>query len=148
MYSCHLLFIPSTSIRSTLCLSFFVLIFAWNVPLVSLIFLKRSLVFSFYYFPLFLCIDHWGRLSYLSLLFFGMLHSVGYDFLFSFAFHFFFSVIYKASSENHFDLLYLSFLGMVLFIIFCTMLRTSVHSSSGTLSISFKFLNLFVTFTV
>ena len=27
------------------------------------------------YFPLFLCIDLWGRLSYLSLLFFGTLHS-------------------------------------------------------------------------
>ena len=28
-------------------------------------------------FPLFLCIDHWGRFSYLSLLFFGTLHSNG-----------------------------------------------------------------------
>ena len=28
-------------------------------------------------FPLFLCIDCWGRLSYLSLLFFGTLHSNG-----------------------------------------------------------------------
>ena len=33
-------------------------------------------------FPLFLCIDHWGRLSYLSLLFFGTLHSNGYIFPF------------------------------------------------------------------
>ena len=31
--------------------------------------------FPFHCFPLFLCIDHWGRLSYLSLLFFGTLHS-------------------------------------------------------------------------
>ena len=38
--------------------------------------------FSFYCFPLFLCIDHWGRLSYLSLLFFGTLHSNGYIFPF------------------------------------------------------------------
>ena len=44
---------------------------AWNIPLVSPVFLKRSLVFLFYCFPLFLCIDHWGKLSYLSLLFFG-----------------------------------------------------------------------------
>ena len=29
-----------------------------NIPLVSLIFLKRSLVFPFYCFPLFLCTDH------------------------------------------------------------------------------------------
>ena len=34
--------------------------------------------FPFYCFPLFLCIDRWGRLSYLSLLFFGTLHSNGY----------------------------------------------------------------------
>jgi len=29
-----------------------------------------------YCFPLFLCTDHWGRLSYLSLLFFETLHSI------------------------------------------------------------------------
>ena len=51
------------------------------VPLVSLIFLKRSLVFPFC-FPLFLCTDHGGRLSYLSLLFFGTLHSNRYIFPF------------------------------------------------------------------
>ena len=33
-------------------------------------------------FPLFLCIDHWGRISYLSLLFFVTLHSNGYIFPF------------------------------------------------------------------
>ena len=33
-------------------------------------------------FPLFLCTDHWSRLSYLSLLFIGTLHSYGYIFLF------------------------------------------------------------------
>ena len=38
--------------------------------------------FPFYWFPLFLCTDHWGRLSYLSLLFFGTLHSNGYIFPF------------------------------------------------------------------
>ena len=40
------------------------------------------LSFPFYGFPLFLCIDHWGRLSYLSLLFFGTLLSDGYIFPF------------------------------------------------------------------
>ena len=39
-------------------------IFAWDVPLVSLIFLKTPLVFPILLFSLFLCIDHWGRLSY------------------------------------------------------------------------------------
>ena len=70
------------SVRSIPFLSFIEPIFAWNVPWVSLIFLKRSLVFLILFFPLFLCIDHWGRLSYLSLLFFGTLHSGGYIFPF------------------------------------------------------------------
>jgi len=43
----------------------------WNVPLLSLILLKRSLVFTILLFSSILCIGHWGRLSYLSLLFFG-----------------------------------------------------------------------------
>ena len=44
VYSCHFL-ISSASVRSIPFLSFIEPIFAWNVPLVSLIFLKRSLVF-------------------------------------------------------------------------------------------------------
>ena len=47
-----------------------------------LIFLKRSLAFPFCCFPLFLCIDRWGRLPYLFLLFFGILHSDTYIFPF------------------------------------------------------------------
>ena len=46
VYSCHLFLIFSTPVRSILFLSFIVPIFAWNVPFVSLIFLKISLVFS------------------------------------------------------------------------------------------------------
>ncbi|CAN0523877.1 unnamed protein product [Rangifer tarandus platyrhynchus] len=45
-----------------------------------------------------------------------------------------FSVICKASSDNHFTFLYFFFLGMALVTASCTMLQTSVHSSSGTLS--------------
>ena len=45
VYSCHLFLISSAFVRSTPFLSFIVPIFAWNVPLVSLIFLKRSLDF-------------------------------------------------------------------------------------------------------
>ena len=44
-YSYHLFLVSSASVRSTPFLSFIVCIFAWNVPLVSLIFLKRSLIF-------------------------------------------------------------------------------------------------------
>ena len=45
MYSCHLFLISSVSVRSLPFLSFIEPIFAWKVPLVSLIFLKRSQVF-------------------------------------------------------------------------------------------------------
>ena len=45
VYSCHLFLISSASVRSIPFLSFIEPIFAWNVPLVSLIFLTRSLVF-------------------------------------------------------------------------------------------------------
>ena len=45
VYSYHFFLISSSSVRSIPFLSFIVLIFAWNVPLVSLIFLKRSLAF-------------------------------------------------------------------------------------------------------
>ena len=78
VYSWHLFLISSASVRSIPFLSFIKPIFAWNVPLVSLIFFKRSLVFPFLLFSSILCTDHWGRLSYPSLLFFGTLHSNGY----------------------------------------------------------------------
>ena len=45
VYSCYLFLISSASVRSLLFLSFIVPICAWNVPLVSLIFLKWSLIF-------------------------------------------------------------------------------------------------------
>ena len=82
VYSCHLFLISSVSVRSITFGFFIVPIFAWNIPLVSLIFLKRSLVFPFYCFPLFPCIDYFGSLPYLSLLFFGTLHLDGYIFPF------------------------------------------------------------------
>ena len=44
VYSCHLFLTSSASVRSMPFLPFIVPTFAWNVPLVSLIFLKRSLV--------------------------------------------------------------------------------------------------------
>ena len=44
------------------------------------------------------------------------------------------SAICKASSDNHFAFLHFLFLGMVLITTSCTVLQTSVHSSSGTLS--------------
>ena len=82
VYSCHLFLISYASLRSMPFLSFIVPIIAWNAPLVSLIFLKRSLVFLILFFSSISL--HWSleRLSYLSLLFFGILHSDGYIFPF------------------------------------------------------------------
>ena len=45
VYFYHLFLISSASVKSIQFLSFIEPIFAWNVPLVSLIFLNRSLVF-------------------------------------------------------------------------------------------------------
>ena len=45
VYSCHLFLISSVSVRSIPFLSFTVPIFAWSVPLVTLIFLNRSVLF-------------------------------------------------------------------------------------------------------
>ena len=50
VYSFHLFLISSTSVRSILFLTFIVPIFIWKFPLVSLIFLKRSLVFPILFF--------------------------------------------------------------------------------------------------
>ena len=75
VYSCHLFLISSASVRSRPFLSFIELIFAWNVPLVSLVFLERSLIFPILSFPSISL--HWSlRKAFLSLLvFLGTLHS-------------------------------------------------------------------------
>ena len=67
VYSCHLFLIYSASVRSIPFLSFIEPIFAWNVPLLSLIFLKRSLVFPILLFSSISL--HWSlRKAFLSLL--------------------------------------------------------------------------------
>ena len=50
--------------------------------------------------------------------------------------------------DNHFAFLHFFFLGMVLIPVSCTMSRTSVHSSSGNLSIRSSPLKIFLTSTV
>jgi len=63
---CHLFLISSASVRSIQFLSFIKPIFAWNVPLVSLIFLKRSLVFPILLFSS--IYFHWSlKKAFLSL---------------------------------------------------------------------------------
>ena len=59
-----------------------------------------------------------------------------------------FSVIYTASSDNHFAFLHFFFLAMVLITASCIMSQTSIRSSSGTLSIRSNPLNLFVISTI
>ena len=51
VYYCHIFLISFTSVKSIPFLSFIVPIFAWNVPLVALIFFKRSLAFPILCFP-------------------------------------------------------------------------------------------------
>ncbi|CAI9167989.1 unnamed protein product [Rangifer tarandus platyrhynchus] len=55
-----------------------------------------------------------------------------------------FTAICKASSDSHFAFLHFFFLGMVLITASCTMSPTSVHNSSGSLSLRSNPLNLFV----
>ena len=148
VYSCHLFLISSASFRSWLFLCFIVLTFAWNVPLVSPVFLRRSLVFPILLFSSVSLHCSLRKLFYLSLLFFGPLHSLGYVFPFLFCFSLLFSAICKASSDKHFAFLHFFFFGMVLVIVSCTMLWTSIHNSSGSLPTRSKCLNLFVTSTV
>ena len=149
VYSCHHFLISSASVRSIPFLSFIVSIFAWNVPLVSLIFLKRSLVFPTLLFSsislhwslrkAFSCLlaifwnssFRWVYLSFSPLLFTSLL----------------FSAICKASSDNHFAYLHFFSLGMVLITAPYTMSQTSVHSYSGILSMRSNPLNLFVNST-
>ena len=81
LYSCHLFLLSSAFVRSIPFLSFVVTIFAWNVPFVSLIFLKRSQVFPILFFSSISL--HWLlRKVFLCLLaIFGTLHSNGYIYL-------------------------------------------------------------------
>ena len=67
VYYCHLFLISSASVRSIPFLSFIEPIFPWNVPLVSLIFLKRLQVFPILLFSSISL--HWSlRKAFLSLL--------------------------------------------------------------------------------
>ena len=66
MYSCYLFLISSASVRSVPFMSFVLPIFAWTVPLISLIFL-RSLVFPILLFS-FISLDWSMRKALLPLL--------------------------------------------------------------------------------
>ena len=104
VYSCYLFLISSASERSIPFLSFIKPIFAWNVPLVSLIFLKRSPVFPILLFSSISL--HWSlRKAFLSLL--AILWNSAFRCLYLsfspllFASHLF-TAICKATSDSHF----------------------------------------------
>ena len=106
-YSCHLFLISSAYVRPITFLSFIQPIFVWSVPLVSLIFLKRSLVFPILLFSSISL--HWSlrkvSLSLLAILWnseFKWIYLSFSPLLFT---SFLFSAIYKASSDRHFAFL-------------------------------------------
>ena len=86
VYYCHLLLISSASVRSIPLLSFIEPIFARNIPLVSLIFLKLSLVFSIVFLYFFVLIAEGFLISPCYSL--EPCIQMGISFLFSFAFSF------------------------------------------------------------
>ena len=145
VYSCHLFWISSASIRSIPFLSFIEPIFAWNVPLVSLIFLKGSLVFPILLF--FSISLHWSlRQAFLSLLaILWILHSDGciFPFLLCLLLLFFSHLFVRPPQTTILPCLHLFFLGMVLIIASYTMSQTSVHRQRH--SIRSNSLNLFLT---
>ena len=127
-------------------MSFIVPIFAQNVSLESLIFLKRSPVFPALLFPS-VSLHCSVRKPFLSLLAILWNSPLIYVYLSFSPLPFtslLFSAVCKASSDRPFCHFAFLFWGMVLITTCFTMLPTSVHSSSGTLSIRSNPLKLFV----
>ena len=95
VYSCHLLLISSASVRSIPFLSFIVPIFAWNIPLISPVFLRRFLVFPILLF--FSTSLHWSlRKAFLSPCYsleHCMQMCISFLFSFAFSFSYFFSYL-------------------------------------------------------
>ena len=116
VYSCHLFLISSASVRCITFLSFIEPIFAGNVPLVSLIFLKRSLAFPILLFSHISL--HWtlrkAFLSLLATLWNSALKRVYLSFSPLLFTSLLFTAICEASSDSHFAFLHFFFLGMVL----------------------------------
>ena len=102
VYSCHLFLVSSASVSSLPFLPFIEPIFAWNVPLVSLIFLKRSLVFPILLFSCFFALITEEGFLISPCYSLELCIQMGISFLLFFYFHFFsLTAICKASSDNH-----------------------------------------------
>ena len=130
VYSCHLFLTELHSVKSLLFLSFIVPVFAWNIPLIYLIFLKRSLVFPIVLFSS-ISLHCSLKKTFLSLLFFGTLHSNRYIFSFLLCLSLLFSSqLFVRPRQTTILSTYISFSCEW----FWSLLQTSIHSSSGTLS--------------
>ena len=104
VYFCHHFLMSTASLRSIKFLFFVVPIFAWNIPLVSLIVLKRSLIFPILLFSS-ISLHLSLRMAFLSLL--GILWNSAFKWKYlSFSSlplaFLLFSVICKASSDSYF----------------------------------------------
>ena len=149
VHSCHLFLVSAASVMSTvsvlycahLCMKCSLGISHFLEEISSL---SHSVVFLYFF-------DWSPRKAFLSLL--SILWNSAFRWVYlSFSLLSFtsllFSAICKAYSDKHFAFLHFFFLGIILIITSCTMIWTSVHSSSGTLSIRYNPLNLFVTPTI
>ena len=150
MYSCHLFLISSAFVRSIPSVLYRAQLCMKGSLSISNYLEERSrLSHSIVFLYLFALIIEEDFLM-LSLLFFGNLHSNGYifPFLLCLLLLFFSQLFVRPPETTIFAFLHFFFLGMVLNTASCTMPQTSVHSSSGILSIRSNPLNLFITSTI
>ena len=146
MYSYHLFLISAVSTRSLPFLSLIVPIFGWNAPLMFPIFLMRSLVIPLLLFPSIIkhCSLKKTFLSFLAIFWNSEFNRMYLSSLFCFLLLFFSLLFVKPPQiTTLLSCFYFSF-----FSTSCTMLWTSVQSSSGTLLTRSRPLNLFVISTV
>ena len=146
MYTCPLFLISSASFRAISFLFFIEHIFALNIPLISLIFLKLYLVF-----PILLLSSislHWSLwkafLSLLAILWNSTFRWVYLSFSPLLIASLLFTAICKASSDSHFTFLHFFFLGIILIPVSGTMSWKCFYSSSSTLSIRYSPFNLLI----
>ena len=128
------LLISSVSVRSIPFLSFIEPIFAWNISLVSHFFEEvSSLSHSVVFLYLFALITEEGFLISSCYFLELCIQMLIFPFILCFSL-LFFSQLFVKPPQTAILLFCISFGGMALLLVSCTMSWTSVHSSSGTLS--------------
>ena len=149
VYSCHLFSISSVYVRSLPFLSFIVFILAWNFPFISPVLLERSLVLPILLFSSISlhCSFQKAVLPLLAILWNSAFSWVYLSFLHCLLL-FFAQLCVKPPYTTTLPSCISFFFEMVLATSSYTMLRTSVHSSSGTLSTKSNPLTLFGTSTI